>query len=230
MTQPDKLEELVVGLYDMRQFTIFEDPTEFKQGKAGKDLAYLFSGRGIMSQSDSLEISLGRQSHIRDIALHAIVGALDEIDVHYDHIVNLPEAPNAFMGAIAYIGDYSQLSLRSGKPKKDYGEHQMVEGNFKAGDKVVPIDNVVNTGLTMLTDIEPLEAADLVVPGFVAILDREEGGREALEANGYFLKTVFGMRFAADVLLANNRIRPEQFGWIIDAIYANGGAPTEASE
>ena len=60
----------------------------------------------------------------------------------------------------------------------------MIEGPFAASDRVVVIEDVITTGGSALRAIETLQSAGARILGVLAVVDREEGGREAIEATG----------------------------------------------
>jgi orotate phosphoribosyltransferase len=70
------------------------------------------------------------------------------------------------------------------KQPKQHGTGKRVEGPFVAGDRVVVVEDVITTGGSALTAVEAIRAEGGVVLGVLAVVDREEGGREALEAAG----------------------------------------------
>jgi orotate phosphoribosyltransferase len=71
------------------------------------------------------------------------------------------------------------------KEAKAHGTGRRVEGNFSAGDKVVVVEDVITTGGSALKAIESIRAEGGEVLGVLAVVDREEGGRAALEAEGW---------------------------------------------
>jgi orotate phosphoribosyltransferase len=71
------------------------------------------------------------------------------------------------------------------KETKDHGMGRRVEGNFAAGDRVVVVEDVITTGGSTLRAIEAIREAGGEVLGILAVVDREEGGRAALEAAGW---------------------------------------------
>ena len=73
---------------------------------------------------------------------------------------------------------------------KGYGTRRRIEGQFKAGERVVLIDDIITDGASKLEAIAPLEEAGLVVKDLVILVDREQGGRELLAARGYTLHSV----------------------------------------
>jgi len=70
------------------------------------------------------------------------------------------------------------------KQPKDHGRGKQIEGNFKSGDQVVVVDDVITTGGSTLQAIEVIEKAGGIVKFALVLVDREEGGRAAIEAKG----------------------------------------------
>ncbi|HEV2291718.1 MAG TPA: orotate phosphoribosyltransferase [Gemmatimonadales bacterium] len=71
------------------------------------------------------------------------------------------------------------------KAAKDHGTGRLIEGNFDAGDAVVVVEDVITSGGSALQAIRSLEAAGARVLGVFAVVDREEGGRAAIEQAGH---------------------------------------------
>ena len=76
------------------------------------------------------------------------------------------------------------------REEKGYGTRKRVEGQFKPGERVVLIDDIITDGASKLEAIQPLEEAGLIVKDLVILIDREQGGRELLAARGYALHSV----------------------------------------
>ena len=70
------------------------------------------------------------------------------------------------------------------KEPKDHGRGRRIEGNFQAGDTVVVVDDVITTGGSTLKAIDAIEAEGGKVAAALVLLDREEGGRQAIEERG----------------------------------------------
>src|SRR5205807_6671624 len=71
------------------------------------------------------------------------------------------------------------------KEAKTHGTGQRIEGCFFAGAAVVIVEDVITTGRSALEAIGAVEAAGGRVLGVLAVVDREEGGRAALEQAGH---------------------------------------------
>jgi len=64
------------------------------------------------------------------------------------------------------------------KDAKNHGTKSGIEGNITPGERVAIIDDVITTGGSTITAIEIARAAGLKVDRVIALVDREEGGRE----------------------------------------------------
>jgi len=70
------------------------------------------------------------------------------------------------------------------KEAKQHGTGRQIEGPFVSGDRVIVVEDVITTGGSALKAVEAIRAAGGQVLGVLALVDREEGGREAIEAAG----------------------------------------------
>jgi orotate phosphoribosyltransferase len=89
--------------------------------------------------------------------------------------------------AIAYASALAGSPLRAftvRKEAKAHGTGRLIEGPFREGDHVAVIEDVITTGGSALRAIESIRAAGGIVSGVLALVDREEGGREAIEGAG----------------------------------------------
>jgi orotate phosphoribosyltransferase len=79
------------------------------------------------------------------------------------------------------------------KEPKGHGTGQWMEGRtvLRDGATVAVLEDVVTTGASTLKAIERVEAEGFKVAAAFALVDRLEGGREAVEARGHKLVTLF---------------------------------------
>jgi len=76
------------------------------------------------------------------------------------------------------------------KTPKSHGTMQWIEGNVKKGDRVVIVEDVITTGKSTIEAITRAKEAGLEIVKVIALIDRQEGGREAVEALGYSLNSI----------------------------------------
>lgn len=79
------------------------------------------------------------------------------------------------------------------KDAKDHGSARLLEGNTRlaAGARIALLEDVVTTGGSTLKAAAKLRAAGYVVVGVIALVDRLEGGRQAIEAEALPLVAVY---------------------------------------
>lgn len=107
------------------------------------------------------------------------------------------------------------------KEVKEHGTARVIEGEFRAGEQAVVLDDLITTGGSKLAAIEPLEAAGLEVKHVVVLIDREQGGREDLAEAGYQLHAVLGLRHMLQTLVEAGRIPAEQRDHVAAFLWGN---------
>jgi orotate phosphoribosyltransferase len=118
-----------------------------------------------------------------------IAAAVAEHEPEADHLAG-PE-----LGAVALA---AAASLESGLPflivrkqAKDYGTSNRLEGVSSEGDCVCLVEDVVTSGGAAIEAIEALREAGLRVSNAVCVVDREEGGVDALARHAVRLRPLF---------------------------------------
>ena len=70
------------------------------------------------------------------------------------------------------------------KEAKGYGTENRLEGLHAPGNRVCVVEDVVTSGGALVSAIEALRAAELVVSAAICVVDRDEGGAAAVTAAG----------------------------------------------
>lgn len=76
------------------------------------------------------------------------------------------------------------------KEPKAHGTGKQVEGPLASGDHVVIVEDVITTGGSAEKAVDAVQRAGAVVLGVLALVDREEGGREHLERKGLQVRSL----------------------------------------
>ena len=99
------------------------------------------------------------------------------------------------LGAVALA---AAASLNSGLPflivrkeAKEYGTANRIEGPYEEGESVCLVEDVVTSGGALLESVAALRDAGLVVHTAVCVVDREEGGADALARHAIRLRPLF---------------------------------------
>jgi orotate phosphoribosyltransferase len=95
----------------------------------------------------------------------------------------------ALTAAASLASDLPFLIVR--KEAKDYGTAKRLEGAFEEGELVCLVEDVVTSGGAAAASARALREAGLEVRNAVCVVDREEGGVEALADEGVYLRALF---------------------------------------
>jgi orotate phosphoribosyltransferase len=116
------------------------------------------------------------------------------------------------LGAVALA---AAASLSSGLPfllvrkaAKEYGTSNRIEGVFEPGERICLVEDVVTSGGALLESVAALREAGLVVDTAVCVVDREEGGADALARHAVRLRPIF----RAGELLAGSKTPAKPHG------------------
>lgn len=122
----------------------------------------------------------------------ALIGPLGLAAIHdagwtADAVGGLTLGADPIACAISYASATSATPVRAftvRKEPKAHGTGRLIEGPFRAGDRVVVIEDTITTGGSARKAIDAVQAEGGTVLGVLALVDRQEGGREALESLG----------------------------------------------
>ena len=116
--------------------------------------------------------------------------ALDTLrwaDWKADSVGGLTLGADPIAYAISYASAATSSPLRAfsvRKEAKTHGTGKLVEGPFRSGDSVVIIEDVITTGSSALQAAKAVRDAGGTIIGVLALVDREEGGGDAIRDAG----------------------------------------------
>lgn len=126
---------------------------------------------------------------------------LRELAQRFARFVNegVDRIAGAELGGIALA---AATALATGKPfvivrnskKADYGTGKLIEGRLEKGERVLLVEDICTSGGQAVEACKTLAEAGARVVGLVVTIDREEGGRAAVEAAGIRFDTLFTTR------------------------------------
>jgi orotate phosphoribosyltransferase len=112
-----------------------------------------------------------------------------------EHAADATRLAGPELGAVALA---ASASLASGLPflivrkaAKDYGTSKRIEGVYDEGECICLVEDVVTSGGALLESVDVLREAGLVVHTAVCVVDREEGGADALARHAVRLRPLF---------------------------------------
>lgn len=174
---------------------------------SGKISPYYIDIRMVPSFPDAFQ-------EIRDFYVSFIK---EEIGVqNFERVAGIPVAGIPFASLIAYNLKKPFLYIRKGV--RLHGRQRRIEGVLTPGDRVLLVDDLITTGLSLVKASKAIMAEGGVVSDAVVLLDREEGGKERLEENGIRLHPLLNMDEIADKLHELGTIDKEQLKTILKQI------------
>ncbi len=109
-----------------------------------------------------------------------------------------PDATRLAGPALGAVALAASAAMASGLPfmivrgeTKEYGTEKRIEGPFEAGELVCLVEDVVTSGGALAEAVSALREAGVVVRTAVCVVDREEGGSDALARLGVRLRALF---------------------------------------
>ncbi len=141
----------------------------------------------------------------------------DEIGVkNFERIAGIPVAGIPFASLIAYNLKKPFLYIRKGV--RLHGRQKRIEGILAPGDRILLIDDLITTGLSLKKAAKAITAEGGVVTDALVLLDREEGGREKLDKSGIKLHALLNISEIANKLYEIGAIEEEQLKTILKQI------------
>ena len=96
--------------------------------------------------------------------------------------------------AIAYHSAIQGMPIQAfsvRKEPKGHGAQKWVEGFEQPGARVAIVEDVVTTGASTLRAIDGALHAGFQIAAVLALVDRQEGGRDELKRKGYELEAIY---------------------------------------
>jgi len=127
----------------------------------------------------------------------------------FERIAGLPTAGIPYGAVLAFRIKKPFLYVR--REAKTHGRERRVEGLLSPGERVLVVDDLITTGKSTLEAIDAVRCEGGVVDDAVVLIDREEGGPDALKATGVKLHAFLKITDVAKTLFDLGAIEKRQF-------------------
>ena len=134
----------------------------------------------------------------------------------FDRVAGVPIAGMPFASQVAY--NLIKPFLYVLKGAKTHGRERRVEGILVSGDRLLLVDDLVTTGLSLKEAADAVRIEGGVVTDAVALLDREEDGSTLLEKNNIRLHALIKISEIANTLFEMGSIDKESLKTIMKQI------------
>jgi orotate phosphoribosyltransferase len=165
----DEMKHRLAGIILERSFQYSDDPP-FTLA-SGKTSNYYFNCKTTTMDPEGMYL-IG--NILFEMLVDADVSAAGGLTLGADPIANA-------LSLISYQKKKPIKSFVVRKDAKNHGTKSGIEGNIIPGERVAIIDDVITTGGSTITAIETAREAGLKVDRVIALVDREEGGKENIK-------------------------------------------------
>lgn len=159
----------------------------YREGKivlaSGKESNYYIDGK--MTTLDALGGTLVSILFLR--MLKENISAVGGLSIGADPIAS-------GISQIGYLTGKKITAFYIRKEPKKHGTSKWVEGPVRSGEKVAILEDVVTTGGSSLKAIEKITEFGCMVEQVIAVVDRNEGGREVFKERGLDYKYLFDIK------------------------------------
>ena len=138
---------------------------------------------------------------------------------NFDIICGVPYAALPMATAMS-LESYLPLIIKR-KEAKSYGTKKLIEGIYEKGQNCLLVEDVITSGKSLVETIEEVENEGIKVSDIVVVLDRQQGGKEKLEAKGYKVHSLLNISEVVEILRAVNYIDDEEVARIQDFVNGN---------
>jgi orotate phosphoribosyltransferase len=124
--------------------------------------------------------------------------------LYFDVLADVPTAATPIVAVLSHKLRVPMISPR--KEEKKHGIKRPIDGQFKAGQIALLIDDLITLAESKLEAIEVLEENGIVVRDVLVLLDREQGGVNGLEQEGYKCHLAFKLKELMKFYLDSGKI------------------------
>ncbi len=139
--------------------------------------------------------------------------------INFDRLAAIPYAGLPIGVAVALETGLPLIYPR--KEAKEYGTAKQIEGEYKAGETALLVDDLITKGTAKIEALKPLMDEGLIVRDILVLIDREQGGAAELAARGVALHAVFTLSDMLTALVAVDRLTSAQRDDVLAWVRAN---------
>ena len=131
----------------------------------------------------------------------------------FDVLADIPTGVTPIVAVMTYLGKFPMISPR--QSTKGYGLGVAIDGEYKEGQRVLLVDDVISAGDSKFDAIEKLQKAGLVVEDLLVVVDRQQGGAAGLHAKGFRPYSVATIGQLLDRYLATGAIDEDRYRQVV---------------
>ncbi len=200
------------------------DPRKIRLALALADASCIQFGNFTLSsgKQSPVYIDLRRMISFPELFHLALEAYLAKVKtLTFDRIAAVPYAALPIATGLSVMNHCPMIYPR--KEVKLHGTGQAVEGDYKVGQNIALIEDVITSGGSILTAVETLTAVGLKVNDVVVLVDRQQGGRELLKKSQIELHSIYAIRELLEILFSNKKINQGKYDEVISYLESDHG-------
>lgn len=134
----------------------------------------------------------------------------------YDRLAGVAYAALPIAGAVSLELEKPWIFMRKEGLAKGYGLKKSLEGEYKEGETVVMIEDLVTRATSLMEAITAIQGHGLVVKGAVVLLDYEKGGSKLLQEKGYDLHAFMTVKEMVGIMHDKGKIGDKKYKQCLD--------------
>ena len=127
---------------------------------------------------------------------------------NFEYICSIPTSGTIFGSSLAYELFKPHIYVR--KNIKNYGTQKTFEGDFISNSKILFVDDVMTTGNSLASSIEPLRDQS-IINDVLVFVDREQGSANLLKKFKVKIHKIISVGEIFEILYQNNRISAKYY-------------------
>lgn len=168
-----------------------------------------------------MRVTVAKPALLRNLADFVWTVAISKVKKEHDFDF-LCAVPYAALPVTTWLSvEKGEPMLIKRKEAKKYGTKKLIEGDFEEGQSCLIVEDVITSGASIFEATEALAEVGLKVHDVVVLIDREQGGREAIEAQGFRMHSLFTITQIAEILVKRGRLEKDVFYRIADYVREN---------
>ena len=136
--------------------------------------------------------------------------------LQYDRLAGVAYAALPIAGAVSLETNEPWIYMRKEGLAKSYGLKKSIEGEFKKGDVIAVIDDLVTKGDSKIEVIQPFKDNGLAIKDFVVLIDYQKGAKELLQGKGYDLHSFLTTREVVEIMKKHGKIDESKYKQCLD--------------
>lgn len=128
-----------------------------------------------------------------------------KVTTNIQRVCGVPYAALPIATAVSLQTNIPQIIKR--KESKGYGTKKLIEGEFNPNDKILLLEDVITSGISLIETINELESEGLIIEKIITLVDREEGGLQKIKSMGYDIESILTVTELMDCSSENKNIK-----------------------